>query len=127
MVQCTLKPSEQAQLLSNQNSKLKLLCKIATEQYHHAWFSQANACYLLKKNVLLANQESMVKNEYVRHCDSRYVVWTNQRLQKRIQQHVRKAINKELFLLSSRKLTDTNQQKSSQKENAKHNVSLNSD
>ena len=45
-----------------------------------------------KKDVLPANQISMVIYEYVCHCDSRYVGLTTQTLQKRIKQHVPKAI-----------------------------------
>ena len=47
-----------------------------------------------KKDVLPANQRSMVIYEYVRHCDSRYVGRTTQKLQERIKQHVPKAIRK---------------------------------
>ena len=45
-----------------------------------------------KKNVLPANQRSMVIYEYVCHFNSRYVGRTAQRLQERIKQHVSKAI-----------------------------------
>ena len=45
-----------------------------------------------KKDVLPANQRSMVIYEYVCHCDSRYVGRITQRLQERIKQHVPKAI-----------------------------------
>ena len=45
-----------------------------------------------KKDVLPANQRTMVIYEYVCHCDSRYVGRTTQRLQERIKQHVPKAI-----------------------------------
>ena len=45
-----------------------------------------------KKDVLPANQRSMVIYEYVCHCDSRYVGRTTQKLQERIKQHVPKAI-----------------------------------
>ena len=45
-----------------------------------------------KKDVLPANQRSMVIYEYVCHCDSRCVGRTTQRLQERIKQHVPKAI-----------------------------------
>ena len=45
-----------------------------------------------KKDVLPANQRSMVIYEYECHCDSRYVGRTTQRLQECIKQHVPKAI-----------------------------------
>ena len=45
-----------------------------------------------KKNVLPANQRSMVIYEYVWHCDSRDLGRTTQRLQERIKQHVLKVI-----------------------------------
>ena len=45
----------------------------------------------VKKDVLLANQRSMVIYEYVCHCDSRYVDRTTQRLQEHIKQHLPKA------------------------------------
>ena len=45
-----------------------------------------------KKDVLLANQRSMVIYEYVCRCDSRYVSRTTQRLQERVKLHVPKAI-----------------------------------
>ena len=51
-----------------------------------------------KKDVLPANQRSMVIYEYVCHCDSRYVGRTTQRLQKRIKQHVPKAIRQKTTL-----------------------------
>ena len=47
-----------------------------------------------KKDVLPANQRSMVIYKYVCHCDSRYVGRTTQRLQERIKQHVPKEIRK---------------------------------
>ena len=43
-----------------------------------------------KKDVLPANQSSMVIYEYVCHCDSQYVGRTTQRLQEHIKQHVAK-------------------------------------
>ena len=51
-----------------------------------------------KKDVLPANQRSMVIYEYVCHCDSRYVARTTQRLQERIKQHVPKAIRQKTTL-----------------------------
>ena len=52
-----------------------------------------------KKDVLPANQRSMVTYEYVCHCDdSRYVGRTTQRLQERIKQHVPKAIRQKTTL-----------------------------
>ena len=51
-----------------------------------------------KKDVLPANQRSMVIYEYVCHCDSRYVGRTTQRLQERIKQHVPKAIRQKTTL-----------------------------
>ena len=45
-----------------------------------------------RKDVLPANQRSMVIYAHVCHCDSRYVGRTTQRLQERIKQHVPKAI-----------------------------------
>ena len=45
-----------------------------------------------KKNLPPTNQRSMVIYEYVCLCDSRYVGRTTQRLQKRIKQHIPKAI-----------------------------------
>ena len=51
--------------------------------------------------MLPANQRSMVIYEYVRHCDSRLVGRTTQRLQERIKQHVLKAIKqKNTFTIS---------------------------
>ena len=79
-----------------------------------------------KEDVLPANQRSMVIYEYVFHCDSRYVNRTTQRLQERTKLHVPKAIRQKTTLTQSRKLTDPNQQKSSQEENAKQKVRLNS-
>ena len=43
-------------------------------------FSSQCMLFAAKKNVLPANQRSMVIYEYVCHCDSRYVGRTNQRL-----------------------------------------------
>ena len=51
-----------------------------------------------KKDVLPPNQRSMVICEYVCHCDSRYVGRTTQKLQKRIKQHVPKAIRQKTTL-----------------------------
>ena len=51
-----------------------------------------------KKDMLPANQRSMVIYEYVCHCDSRYVSRTTQRLQERIKQHVPKAIRQKTIL-----------------------------
>ena len=51
-----------------------------------------------KKDVLPANQRSMVIYEYVCHCDSRYVGRTTQRLQERIKQHVPKTIRQKTTL-----------------------------
>ena len=51
-----------------------------------------------KKDVLPANQRSMVIYEYVCHCDSRYVGRTTQRLQELIKQHVPKAIRQKTTL-----------------------------
>ena len=51
-----------------------------------------------KKDVLPANQRSMVIYEYVCHCNSRYVYRTTQRLQERIKQHVPKAIRQKTTL-----------------------------
>ena len=45
-----------------------------------------------KKDLLHANQRSMVIYEYVYHCDSRYVGRTTQTLQEHIKQHVPTAI-----------------------------------
>ena len=60
----------------------------------------SNQCMLpaAKKDVLPANQRSMVINEYVCHCDIRYVGRTTQRLQERIKQHVPKAIKQKTTL-----------------------------
>ena len=55
-------------------------------------FSSQSMLPVAKKDVLPANQRSMVIYEYVCHCDSRYVGRTTQRLQERIKQHVPKAI-----------------------------------
>ena len=54
----------------------------------------SSQCMLLaaKKDVLPANQRSMVIYECVCHCDSRYVGRTTLRLQERIKQHVPKTI-----------------------------------
>ena len=68
-----------------------------------------------KKDVLPANQRSMVIYEYVCHCDSRYVRRTTQRLQERIKQHVPKAIRQKTLLLRNREPTDLNQPELSQK------------
>ena len=54
----------------------------------------------VKKNVLSANQRSMVIYEYVCHCDSRYIGRKTLRLQEHIKQCVSKAI---------RQTTKTNQ------------------
>ena len=51
-----------------------------------------------KKDVLPANQRSMVIYKYVCHCDSRYVGCTTQRLQERIKQYVPKAIRQKTTL-----------------------------
>ena len=51
-----------------------------------------------KKDVLPANQRSMVIYQYVCHGDSRYVGRTTQRLQERIKQHVPKAIKQKTTL-----------------------------
>ena len=51
-----------------------------------------------KKDVLPANQRSMVIYEHECHCDSRYVGRTTQRLQERIKQHVPKAIRQKTTL-----------------------------
>ena len=51
-----------------------------------------------KKNVLPANQRSMVIYEYVYHCDSWYVGCTTQRLQERIKQHVSNAVRQRATL-----------------------------
>ena len=60
----------------------------------------SSQCMLLasKKDVLPANQRSMVIFEYVCHCDSRYVGRTTQRLRERIKQHVPKAIKQKTTL-----------------------------
>ena len=79
-----------------------------------------------KKDVLPANQRSMVIYEYVCHCDSQYVGRTTQRLQERIKQHVPKAIRQKPLLLRNREPTDLNQPEPSQIENAKQKVRLNS-
>ena len=81
-----------------------------------------------KKDVLPANQRSVVIYEYVCHCDSWYVgCRTSYRLQERIKQHVPKAIRqKKTLLLSNRKPTDLNQPEPSQIENAKQKVRHNS-
>ena len=50
-----------------------------------------------KKDVLPANQRSMVIYEYVCHCVSRYVGRTTQRLQERIKQHVPKAVRQKFI------------------------------
>ena len=55
-----------------------------------------------KKDVLPANQRSMVIYEYVCHCDSQYVGRTTQRLQERIKQHVPKAIRQKTTLTQKR-------------------------
>ena len=80
----------------------------ASQQLEHQVKSAVQSCYgavsprlifssqcmlpAAKKDVLPANQRSMVIYEYVCHCDSRYVGRTTQRLQERIKQHVPKAI-----------------------------------
>ena len=51
-----------------------------------------------KKDVLPANQRSMVIYEYMCHCDSLYVGRTTQRLQERFKQHVLKAISQKTTL-----------------------------
>ena len=51
-----------------------------------------------KKDVLPANQRSMVIYEYMCHCDSLYVGCTTQRLQERFKQHVPKAISQKTTL-----------------------------
>ena len=51
-----------------------------------------------KKDVLSANQRSMVIYEHVCSCDSRNVGRTAQRLQERIKQHVPKAIRQRATL-----------------------------
>ena len=51
-----------------------------------------------KKDVLPANQRSMVIHECMCHCDSRYVGRTTQRLQECIKQHVPKAIRQKTTL-----------------------------
>ena len=79
-----------------------------------------------KKDVLLANQRSMVIYEYVCHCDCRYVGRTTQRLQERIKQLVSKQLGKKPLLLRNRDPTDLNQPEPSQIENAKQKVRLNS-
>ena len=62
-----------------------------------------------KKDVLPANQRSMVIYEYVCHCDGRYVGRTTQRLQERIKQHVPKAIRQK-STLTQRQGTHRSQQ-----------------
>ena len=51
-----------------------------------------------KKDMLPVSQKSMVIYEYVCHCDSPYEGRTSQRLQKRIKQHVPKAIRQKTTL-----------------------------
>ena len=51
-----------------------------------------------KKDVLPANQRSMVIYEYVCQCDCQFVDHTTQRLQQRIKQHVPKAIKQKTNL-----------------------------
>ena len=77
-----------------------------------------------KKDVLPANQRSMVIYEYACHCDSRYAGRTTQRLQERIKQHVPKAIRQKTLLLRNREPTDLNQPEPSQIENAKQKDSI---
>ena len=48
-----------------------------------------------KKNVLPAFHQSNIVYQFLRHCDSRYVGRTSQRLQQRIKQHVPKTILQE--------------------------------
>ena len=79
-----------------------------------------------KKDVLPANQRSMVIYEYVCHCDSWYVSRTTQMLQERMKQHVPKVIRQKNTLTQDREPTDLNQPKPSQIENAKQKVRLNS-
>ena len=79
-----------------------------------------------KKDVLPANQRSMVIYEYVCHCDSRYVGRTTQRLQERIKHHVPKAIRQKTTLTQEQESIDLNQLEPSQMENAKQKVRLNS-
>ena len=78
-----------------------------------------------KKNVLSANQKSMVIHDYVWHCDSWYAGCTTQRFQECSKQHVPKPIRvKNHSNSGAGELTNTNQQKSSQIENAKQKVRL---
>ena len=64
----------------------------------HLIFSSQCMLSAAKKDVLPANQRSMVIYEYVCHCGSRYVGRTTQRLQERIKQHVPKAIRQKTTL-----------------------------
>ena len=61
-------------------------------------FSSQRILHAAKKDVLPANQRSIVIYEYVCHCDSRYIGRTTQRLQERIKQHVPKAIRQRATL-----------------------------
>ena len=86
----------------------------ASQQLEHQVKSAVQTCYgavsprlifssqcmlpAAKKDVLPANQRSKIIYEYVCHCDSRYVGRTTQRLQKRIKQHVPKAIRQKTTL-----------------------------
>ena len=92
------------------NNHTSLIGRIgsASQQLEHQVKSAVQNCYgavsprlifssqcmlpAAKKDVLPANQRSMVIYEYVCHCDSRYVGRTTQRLQERIKQHVPTAI-----------------------------------
>ena len=71
-----------------------------------------------KKDVLPANQRSMVIYEYVCHCDSRYISRTTQRLQERIKQHVPKAIRQKPFLLRNREPNNLNQPENAKQKNS---------
>ena len=86
----------------------------ASQQLEHQVKSAVQNCYVAvsprliflsqcmlpaaKKDVLPANQRSVVIYEYVCHCDSRYIGRTTQRLQERIKQHVPKAIRQKTTL-----------------------------
>ena len=87
---------------------------LASQQFEHQVKSAVQDCYgavssclifssqymlpAAKKDVLPANQRSMVIYEYMCHCDSWYVGRTTQRLQERIKQHVPKAIRQKTTL-----------------------------
>ena len=79
-----------------------------------------------KKDVLPANQRSMLVYEYVCHCDSRYVGRTTQRLQERIKQHVSKAIRLKTTLTQEQGTHRSQPTRTQPNRNPKQKVRLNS-